>query len=120
MTVKSLLLYTTHGTYGRDDDGFGACLAANSTLAKGLDVTFLLIGDGVALTKSDQNPNSIGLPNNSNEIRDFLNLGGRLIVIQESLEERGIKKEELVDDVEILTLNDVNSLIENHDLILTF
>ena len=120
MATKSLLLYTTHGTYGRDDDGYGACLAANSILAKGLNVTLLLIEDGVALAKSGQNPNNIGLPNNSNEIRDFLDLGGRLIVIKESLEERGIKKDELVEDIEILTLNDVDFLIEDHDLILTF
>jgi tRNA 2-thiouridine synthesizing protein D len=120
MSAKSLLLYTTHGTYGRDDDGYGACLAANSALSKGLEVALLLIDDGVALAKHGQNPNIIGLPNNNDEIKDFLELGGRLIVIQESLVERGIKKEELEDEAEIIAFSDIYSLIEYYDLVLTF
>ena len=69
MNKNSLLLFVTHGTYGRDDDAFGAMLAANSALAKGVDVGIILMEDGVAMAKKGQDPNGIGLPNNLNEIR---------------------------------------------------
>ena len=52
MGMKKLLIYATHGTYGRDDDAYGAMLAANAALAKGLDVILVLVEDGVAMAKA--------------------------------------------------------------------
>ena len=118
--MKSLLINCTHGTYGRDDDAFGALLAANAALAKGMNVTLVLVEDGVSLVKKGQNPAKIGLPNNLAEITDFKELGGRLIAISESLEERGMLKDELVQGVEVVSVKDMISIIEKHSLSLTF
>ena len=54
MGLNSVLIYATHGTYGRDDDAYGTMLAANAALAKGMDVTLVLVDDGVAMATKGQ------------------------------------------------------------------
>jgi tRNA 2-thiouridine synthesizing protein D len=115
-----MLIYATHGTYGRDDDTYGALLAANAALAKGMEVTMLLVEDGVAMAKAGQDPSALGVPNNLDELGDFTELGGRLVVVKEHMEERGIGESELVEGAEVVFLKDIVSLIEGHSLSLTF
>ena len=120
MVSASLLIYTTHGTYGRDDDAYGALLAANNALAKGLRVSLVLVEDGVCMAKAGQDPSRIGLPNNLGDLQDFIDLEGDLLVVTESLEERGIRGEELIPEARIITLKDLPGLILTHDISLTF
>ncbi len=120
LKTRSLLIYCTHGTYGRDDDAYGAILQANTALARGMNVSFVLVDDGVLMAKKGQKPDKIGLPNNLKEIADFIDLGGRLIVIKESLKERGVAESELVDGVELMEFAQLNNLIERHQISLTF
>jgi len=119
MGMTSLLIYTTHGTYGRDDDGFGALMAANSALAKGLDVSILLVDDGVAMAMIGQDPSKIGLPNNIEELQDFLELDGRLVIVRESLDERGITPEEIIEGADVVPLKEVTSIIEDYSVSIT-
>lgn len=120
MKEKSAIIFCTHGTYGRDDDIYGALLASNTALAKGMRVTLVLIEDGVLAAKKNQNPAKIGLINNLNELKDFVDLGGKLITEKISLEERGLTKNELLEESEIMALNDISKLVEEHDISLTF
>jgi predicted peroxiredoxin len=120
MKTNSVLIYCTHGTYGRDDDVYGAILQANHALARGMNVTFVLVEDGVLMSKKGQNPAKIGLPNTLDELHDFIELGGTLLVIKESLEERGITNEEIVEGAEITPFLDVVDLIEQNKISLTF
>ena len=120
MKTSSLLIYCTHGTYGRDDDAYGALLQANHAVARGMDVTLVLVEDGVLLSKKDQNPSKIGLPNNLDEINDFIELGGSLIVCKESLHERGVNYDELIDGAEIVPFLNIFYLIEKSEITLTF
>ena len=128
MAMKKLLIYATHGTYGRDDDAYGAMLAANAALAKGMEVTIVLVEDGVAMAKAGQDPSRLGVPNNLDEMADYvlqhfpsaLRVGGRLVLVREHLEERGIGEGELIDDCEIIPLAGVAGLLEEHDISLTF
>lgn len=120
MKSRSLLIYCTHGTYGRDDDAYGALLQANHAVARGMDVALVLVDDGVLLSKKAQNPSKIGLPNNLDEINDFIELGGKLIVSKESLEERGVNEIEIVKDAIITPFLDIVELIEKSDITVTF
>ena len=120
MKTNSLLIYCTHGTYGRDDDAYGALLQANHAVARGMNVTLVLVEDGVLLSKKKQNPSKIGLPNNLDEIKDFIELGGKLIVIKESLGERGVKDSEIIDGAEITPFFEIVDLIEKNEISLTF
>lgn len=120
MKTDSLLVFCTHGTYGRDDDLYGALLASNAALAKGLKVTLVLVEDGVFTGKKNQNTSKIGLPNSLEEIQDFIDLGGRLIVDATSLEERGISKDEIIEKAEIIPFKSITTLVEEHSISLTF
>ena len=120
MKTSSLLIYCTHGTYGRDDDAYGALLQANHAVARGMNIALVLVGDGVLLCKRGQDPSKIGFPNNLDEIKDFIELGGRLIVIKESLEERGIHNDEIIEGAEITPFLDIVDLIEKNEITLTF
>ena len=120
MKSRFLLIICTHGTYGRDDDLYGALLTSNAALAKGLSVTIFFVEEGVFACKQNQNPAKIGLPNNLNELSDFLELGGRLLVEEASLIERGIDTKELIDGVELIQSKNIDEIIKNHDVSLTF
>ena len=118
MTGGPILILVTHGTYGRDDEAYGALLAANSILAKGMEATIALLDDGVYMAKTGQQPQR--MPNNLTELQDFIDLGGTLLCIKESLETRGLSQEELVPDATIIPLTGLLSVIETHPLSLTF
>ena len=120
MKSGKLLVYNTHGTYGREDDAYGALLASNSALAKGMEVSMILSDDGVCMAKKNQDPGTIGLPNNLDDLQDFAELDGALYVIREHLEERGIKQSELVEEARIIPIADVVGLMQEHDISLTF
>ncbi len=120
MKTRSLLIYCTHGTYGRDDDAYGALLQANHAVARGMDVALVLVEDGVLLCKKGQDPSKIGLPNNLDEINDFIELNGNLIVCKESLKERGVNDDELIDGAEIVPFLNILDLIEKSEITLTF
>jgi sulfur relay (sulfurtransferase) DsrF/TusC family protein len=120
MKSSKLLIYNSHGTYGRDDDAYGALLASNSALAKGMEVSLILVDDGVCMAKANQDTAKIGLPNNLEDIGDLIDLDGVLYVVKECLEERGIANEELIEDAKVITFADIPALIEQHDISLTF
>ena len=116
----SVLFLITRGTYGRFDDALGAILVANPALAKKQAVTMLLVGNGVYLAMKGQEPSDIFLPNNLPEVSDFIKLGGQILVHRESMEKRGIGKDELIEDIELIENNRVVIEIERHDQCLTF
>ena len=120
MKTSSVLVYCTHGTYGRDDDAYGALLQANHAIARGMSVTMVLVEDGVLLCKKGQNPSKFGLPNNLDEIKDFIELGGKLLVIKESLEQRGVHQDEIIEGAEITPFFDIVDHIEKNEITLTF
>ena len=118
--TQSVLVYCTHGTYGRDDDAYGALLQSNAALARGMNVTLVLVDDGVFLVKKGQNPAKIGAVNNTAELADFIDLGGKLLLIEESLEERGLSKNEIIEGSQIITFSNLIKEIENTQISLTF
>lgn len=116
----SVLFLITRGTYGRFDDAYGAILVANPALAKQQAVTMLLIGNGIYLAMKDQEPSDIFLPNNLPEISDFIELGGRILVDRRSMEKRGIGRDELIEDIELIEDGRLVTEIERHNVSLTF
>ena len=95
---KKVMISGTHGTYGHQDDGYGALQLANGILAKGGEATLFLRGDGVFLAIKGQDSNEIGLPNYLDELSDFIELDGTIKLDRPSLEERGLKEVPEADD----------------------
>lgn len=117
---NSILIILTHGTYGQMDDATGAILAANGLLGMKHETTMLLLDDGAYFVVKNQDPNDIELPNNLEEIKDFLELGGRILMPESTLKKRRLFEEELIDGVEIINTPLVINEIENHDVSMTF
>ena len=120
MRSGSLVVFCMHGTYGRDDDLYGALLVTNAALAKGMKVNIILIEDGVYVCKKNQNTNKIGYPNNLDELRDFVELGGELIVDKLSLQKRGLSKDEILEDSKIVEIKTIEKIVRENAISLTF
>lgn len=118
--TKKVLIAVAHGTYGHHDDCYGAVQLANGILAKGGEVTMFLRADGIYMAMKAQDPKDIGLPNNLDELADFVELGGVLKLDGESAEERGLNREDMIVDVEFIARDEVLDIITEHDFCLTF
>lgn len=85
------------------------------------DVSMLFIDDGVFQIKKDQNPDGLDMKNFSKTYRALEMYDvEKLFVEQESLAERGLSKEDLLVDVEVLSRAQVSSLIDEQDVVLGF
>lgn len=117
---KKVLITVIHGTYGHQDDSYGALLLGSGILAKGGSTTLYLKADGVFLVVAGQNPNALGFPNNLDELGDFLDLGGVVKVDRTSMDERGLRSEDLIDNVEVVEREGELELISEHHLNVIF
>lgn len=117
---KSYLLAVAHGTYGHNDDAYGALLVANGILARGWDATLLLREDGVYMALKGQDPNDIGLDNNLKHLADLLDLGGRIYIMAPSMEARGIDRGDLIDEVEVIGPERMVEIVDDHDFCMIF
>ena len=117
---KKILIAMMHGTYGHHDDCYGAIQLANAIVAKGGEVTLFLRSDGVYFAMKRQDPTDLGLPNNLDEISDFLELGGMIKVDSNALTSRGLRPEDLIEELEIMDSSKAIELIEEHEFCLTF
>tara|TARA_B100000965_G_scaffold184516_1_gene154062 strand:+ start:1272 stop:1655 length:384 start_codon:yes stop_codon:yes gene_type:complete len=85
------------------------------------DVSMAFIDDGVFQLKKDQNTDGIDTKNFSKtfsalEMYDV----EKLYVEKESLDERGIKEDDLAVDVKVISSNDMKKLITESEVILNF
>ncbi len=117
---KKVMISIMHGTYGHQDDGYGALQLANAILAKGGEASLFLRSDGVYLAMKGQDPKGLGLPNNLDELADFIELGGEIKADRAALQERGLLPDDLIEDVEFIERNQILDLLAEHDFCLTF
>ncbi|MFQ6137027.1 MAG: DsrH/TusB family sulfur metabolism protein [Candidatus Hydrothermarchaeales archaeon] len=115
-----ILIFLTQGTYGLFDDSFNAIQVGNAVLATEENATILLMDEGVYFGVKNQDPSGIELPNNTNYIEDFLELGGRILALRPSLDRRGLIKDDLIGGVEVIDNSQVVNEIEKHKASLTF
>tara|TARA_B100000700_G_C14572690_1_gene636311 strand:+ start:246 stop:629 length:384 start_codon:yes stop_codon:yes gene_type:complete len=85
------------------------------------DVSMAFIDDGVFQLKKDQNTDGIDTKNFSKtfsalEMYDV----EKLYVEKESLDERGIKEDDLAVDVKVISSNEMKKLITESEVILNF
>ena len=72
----------------------------------GLDVRLLYMGDGVF--------NLLGLPGYAGDLlQRFRTEGGTVHALEQSLEERGLSPEALVEGVEVISAEDVAELVQD-------
>lgn len=115
-----VLILVGRGTYGHWDDAYSATQVANALVASEAGATFLLYGDGVFLVAKEQDPAALGYINNLHTLRDFLDLGGKILVEEQSLAQRGLGTDDLHPGVEIIDRTRLVREIGRHQVALTF
>ncbi len=85
------------------------------------DISLLFIDDGVFQLKSDQDTTGIEMKNFSSAYSAFEMYDvEKLYVSKEAMTARGLKKRDLVVDVEVLSDNAIKDLMDEHDVIFSF
>lgn len=85
------------------------------------DVTVVFMDDGVFEITKGQDTAGIGMKNFSPTYRALEMYDvEKLYVSKESLEERGLTEEDLLVDVEVMTADQISSLMEEQDVLLSF
>lgn len=99
--MKSVLIIIDKALYGYEDD-FAGLYVAIACLDNGLDADVFLVGDSVYVAMKDQlSEESIGYPS-VGELSYSIYLNGNLFVDSESLTERGLTDQDLVEIAEII------------------
>ncbi len=119
--MKKIGLIITHAPYGCED-AFAGLYVGTASLSKGMDVTVLLQGDGVynVIKGHGDTLNMIHLPSTEPQIKDIIDLGGRVLVDKESAAIRGVKQEEMVEGVELVDSKEMLRSIKETNVTTTF
>ena len=119
-TGSDLLIFLTEGTYGLFDGPFNAIQIGNAVLATEKNATIVLLDEGVYFGVKNQDPSEIELPNNTNYIQDFLELGGLILALEPSLKKRGLLTGDLIEGITLIDHSQLVQEIEKHKVSLTF
>lgn len=85
------------------------------------DVSLVFMDDGVYQIKKGQDSKGIGMKNFSPTYRALEGYDiEKLFVEKESMESRGLTAEDMIVPVEILSKDELTSMMEEQDVILTF
>ena len=86
----------------------------------GIETTCVLLGDGVFILLKDQKPESIDMQNLSEAYKALSEFDVKIFVCKNSMEERGIKEDDISGAHGILSCDEINKLIDEHHCVLTF
>jgi predicted peroxiredoxin len=120
--MVKLVIEISHPPFGHENT-FAALYVATASLSKGYDVIVVLRGDGVYTARKGQiDPQkNINLPPTENQVEDIIELDGRVIVDSKALEERGIAKDELIEEIEVLDTQAIHDVIlDEGEKVVTF
>ncbi|MEE8323038.1 MAG: DsrH/TusB family sulfur metabolism protein [Candidatus Bathyarchaeia archaeon] len=119
-TGSDLLILLTEGTYGTFDGPFNAIQIGNAVLALEKNATIVLLDEGAYFGVKNQDPSEIELLNNTDYIKDFLDLGGRILALEPSLKKRGLLDDDIIEGIKLIDHAQLVQEIEKHKTSLTF
>ena len=120
--MVKVVVTISHPPFGHEYT-FAGLYTATASLSKGYEVIVILHGDGVYTGRAGQvEPlEQINLPATENQVEDIIELDGRVVIDEHSLEERGISKDELIEGIEILETSEIHDIILDHgEKVVTF
>ena len=113
--MVKVVIEISHPPFGYEHT-FAGLYVASASLSKGYKVIVVLRGDGVYTGRKGQieTMKNINLPATEDLVEDIIELDGRVIVDRQSLELRGINKDELIEEIEIMDTQDIHDIILDH------
>jgi sulfur relay (sulfurtransferase) DsrF/TusC family protein len=119
--IKTMLTIIKSAPYGREDAFAGLRFSLSQIAAGMLDCCdTLLIEDGVYNAKLNQDTEAIRMPSNLDATEDLLDLDGRVFVVREDMESRFLTTDDLLEEVEVITIAEMPQLMETYDVFATF
>ena len=110
--MDSVLIIVDKAPYGYEDT-FSGFYVAIACLNRGMNADVLLVGDGTYAAMKDQKPGgSVDYPN-VGELSYLVFPEGRIFVHLESMQDRGIVEDDLVEAAQIINDNDLYGIIKS-------
>jgi len=110
--MKSVIIIIDKAPYGWED-AFSGFYVAIACLNRDTDADVLLVGDGVYAALEDQNPgDGIKYPH-VGELAYLIFPEGSMFVHQDSLNDRGILEEDLVEAAEVIDDGELYEIIKS-------
>jgi sulfur relay (sulfurtransferase) DsrF/TusC family protein len=110
--MDSVLIIVDKAPYGYEDT-FSGFYVAIACLNRGMASDVLLVGDGIYAAIKDQNPGgSVNYPN-VGELSYLVFPEGNIFVHLESMQERGIEEEDLVEAAQIVNDTELYDIIKS-------
>jgi tRNA 2-thiouridine synthesizing protein C len=110
--MESILIIVDKAPYGYEDT-FSAFYVSIACLNRGMPSDVLLVGDGVYAAMKDQKPSgSINYPN-VGELSYLIFPEGSVLVHKESMQDRGIMEDDLVEAAQIIDDDEFYELIQS-------
>ncbi len=119
--MKKIGIIITHAPYGCED-AFAGLYVGVAALSKGMEVTVLLLENGVytAIKGQGDTMKLINLPSIEAQMEDIINLGGKVLMDKHAAATRGIAFEEAIQGVEFADCKQLLDAIMEANLIITF
>ena len=119
--VNSILTIVKSAPYGREDAFAGLRFSLSQIAAGMLDVCdTILVEDGVYNVLKGQDTAAIRMPSNLEAVQDLLDLDGRVLCVREHLKERTIAPEDIMEEVELVSITELPALVEAYDAFVTY
>jgi len=114
---QKLALITCEPPYSKNRT-FTAARIALTAQMEGMDTTLLLMEDGVYAGMKGQT--SEQFLTTASVIRDFIDLGGKVLVCGICIKERGIAESELIEGCEVIDIHRLIATVQEADKVLYF
>jgi len=110
--MSDIVVEISKAPFGHENT-FAGLYVALASVTKGRDVTVILRGDGVyaGVLGQDDPPANIHLPPTEQQMQDIVDLDGRVVAEKASLDARGISKEDMFEEIEIVNTEEINELL---------
>lgn len=108
--MDSFVVAITRAPYGRED-AFNGLYLPITTIADQIRTEVLLIEDGVFCTLKEERAKDIDYPSVSELVSSTLILDGKVYADARSCEARGVKSEELIEGVELVSHEKVAQIL---------
>ncbi|MFQ5761818.1 MAG: DsrE family protein, partial [Candidatus Bathyarchaeia archaeon] len=114
LAACELLILLTKGTYGRFDEAYSGIQLGLALVAEDRKASIFLLNDGVFAAVRGQGPTAVGKSSLSRDLTDFMDLGGELYALKDSLTTRNLTQRDILERTRIVNLAYAATLIQTH------
>lgn len=117
--VSSICVFVRKAPYGTED-AFAGLKLGLATIANGMDTKVILVDDGVYNALKKQSSEKIGMPLIADAINDLISLDVKIYCVENNLSERGIHKDDLMEELVFIDENGISQLCLGADAVTSF